>query len=98
MLQEFVANTQTTESHTSLCSPMDQQPSVLSNQNEECACVFAEYQDKVTFHIFEDPFTDLLQLAWKMYFLVFMDQKHMFSGHLEWLSFLFSSCSRKMRV
>ena len=60
MLQEFVADTHIVESHTSLCSPMDQQPSVLSDQNEECACVFAESQDKVTFHIFEYPFTDLL--------------------------------------
>ena len=89
MLQEFAANTQIAESHTSVCSPMDQQPSVLSDQNEECACVFAESQDKVTFHIFEDHFTDLLRLAGKMYFLVFMDQKHVFNRHLDWPSFCF---------
>ena len=89
ILQEFTANTQIAEGHTSLCLPMDQQPSVLTDHNEECACVFAGSQDKVTFQIFEDPFTDLLQLAGKMYFLVFMDQKHMFSRHLEWPSFCF---------
>ena len=68
---------------------MDQQPSVLSDQNEECACVFVESQDKVTFHIFEDPFTNLLLLVGNIYFLFFMDQKHMFSRHLEWPSFCF---------
>ena len=33
MLEEFTANIQVTESHTSLCLPMDQQPSIHSNQN-----------------------------------------------------------------
>ena len=51
MLEEFIANTQMEKSHTSLCLPMDQQPSVISDQNEECSCVFAGSQDKVTFHV-----------------------------------------------
>ena len=33
VLQEFSTNTQIAESHTSLCLPMDQQPSILSDQN-----------------------------------------------------------------
>ena len=48
MLKKFSANTQMVESYTSLCLPIDQQPSVLSYQNEECACIFAVgSQDKV---------------------------------------------------
>ena len=31
VLQEFIANTQIAESHTSLCLPMDQQPSIISD-------------------------------------------------------------------
>jgi hypothetical protein len=49
MLEEFTANTQVAESHTSLCLPMDQQPSILSDQNERSTCIFVGFQDKVTF-------------------------------------------------
>jgi len=68
---------------------MDQQTSVLSDQNEGCVCVFVGSQDKVTFQIIEDPFTDLLQSIGMMYFLVFMDHEHIFSGHLELPIFCF---------
>ena len=49
MLQEFTTNTLVEKGHTSLCLPMDQQPCLLLAQNEECACVFDEYQEKVNF-------------------------------------------------
>lgn len=48
MLEEFTTNTQAAESHTSLCSPMYQQPSVLLDQNEGSTCIFfSGSQDKV---------------------------------------------------
>jgi len=68
---------------------MDKQPSILSYQNERSTCIFVGFQDKVTFQLFKDPFTDLLQPSRKMNFLVFMDRMHMLSGHLEWPRFCF---------
>ena len=55
MLEEFTTNTQIAEIHTPLCLPMDQQPSVLLDQNEGCDCVFVGSRDKITFQIIEDP-------------------------------------------
>ena len=90
VLQEFATNTQIAAIHTSLCLLLDQQPSIISDQNEGSTCIFAtRSQDKVKFQIYENPFADLLQLVGKMYFLVFMDQKHMFSRNLEWPSLFF---------
>ena len=59
MLEQFIANSQVAESHISLCLPMDQQPSILSDQNERSTCIFARFQDKVKFQIFQDPYTNL---------------------------------------
>jgi len=98
MLDEFAANSQVAESHTSLCLPMDQQPSVLSYQNERSTCIFVGLQDKVTFQIFKDPYTRLLQPSRNMNFLVSTDHENTFNGHLEWPSFCFSAYSRKIRV
>ena len=41
MLEKFTANTQIAEIHTPLCLPIDQKPSVLSDQNEGNTCIFA---------------------------------------------------------
>ena len=46
MLEEFTTNTQIAEIQTSICPPMDQQPSVLSNQNEECAFFFMDLKTR----------------------------------------------------
>lgn len=83
MLEKFTTNTQMAESHISLCLPMDQQPSILSNQNERSTCIFVGFQNRVTFQIFKDPYTNLLQPYGKMNFLVFMDHEYIFSGNLE---------------
>ena len=101
-LEEFTPNTQVVETQTSLCLPMAQQPSILSNQNERSTCVFFGFQDKVTFQIFKDPYIDVLQSPRKMNFLVFMDNDHMFSGHLQWPRFCFfrllEETTRKIQV
>ena len=49
MLEKFTANTQVTESQISLCIPMDQQPSIILDQNERSTCIFVGFQNKVTF-------------------------------------------------
>ena len=89
ILKEFIGNTQIEKIHTSLCLPMDQQPIVLSYQNEGCAFVFSRTRDKVTFQIIEYPYTDLLQSIGMMHFLVFLDHEHIFSGHPKFLGFHF---------
>ena len=51
-LEEFIANTQVGEIHTSLCLPMDQKPSIILDKNERSTCILAGFQDKVEFQIF----------------------------------------------
>ena len=68
---------------------MDQQLSFHLDQNEVCIWVYVGSQDKVTIQIIEYPFTDLIQLASKMHFLVFLDHEHIFGGHLELHRFCF---------
>lgn len=70
------------ESHISLSLLLDQQPSILLDQNES-TCIFAGFQKKVTFHTFKDPYIDLLQPSGKMNFLVFMDHEYIFSANSE---------------
>ena len=62
MLKEFIANTQIAEAYTSLCIPINQQPTILSDQNEGSTCIFvAKFQDKLVLQDFQDPFSTLLQ-------------------------------------
>jgi len=67
MFEEFTANTQIEKSYTSLFFPMNQQPTILLDQNEGSTCIFATgSQDKVVLQDFQDPFGILLQALEKM--------------------------------
>ena len=67
MLEEFTANTQIAEAYISLCLPINQQPTVLLDQNEGSTCIFvAGSQDKLELQDFQDSFGILLQAIEKM--------------------------------
>jgi len=67
ILEEFIANTQIKKAYTYLCLPINQQPTVVSDQNEGSTCIFtAGSQDKLVLQDFQDPFGILLQALEKM--------------------------------
>ena len=69
-VKEFTANTQIEKGYTSLCLPINQQPIVLSGQNEGSTCIFVVgSKDKVMLHDFQDPLRSLLQALEKRNFV-----------------------------
>ena len=67
MVKEPIANTQMAEAYTSLCLPINQQPTVLSDRNEASTYIFAVgSQDKIVLQDYQDPFGILLQALEKI--------------------------------
>ena len=85
MVKELTANTHMAKAYTSLCLPINQQPTVLSDQNEASARIFAAGSpNKIVLQEYQDPFGILLlkslekiNVAW------FIIVSFGFSGHYE---------------
>ena len=84
MLKEFIANIQIEEAYTSLCLPIIQQLTVLSDENEGSTCIFAAgSQDKLVLQDFQDPFGILLQALEKINVVWFVSISLGFSCYYE---------------
>ena len=83
-VKEFTANTHMEEAYTSLCLPINQQPTVFSDQNEGSTYIFAaESPNKVVLQDYQDPFGILLQALEKINVAWFIIISFGFSGHFE---------------
>ena len=83
-VKEFTANTHMAEAYTSLCLPINQQPTVLSDQNEASTYIFAAGSpNKIVLQDYQDPFGILLQALEKINVLWFIIISFGFSGYFE---------------
>ena len=84
MIKEFTVNTHMAEVYTSLCLPINQQPIVLSDQNEASTYSFdVGSQDEIVLQDYQDPFGILLQALEKINIAWFIIISFGFSGCFE---------------
>ena len=83
-VKEFTANTHMVEAYTSMCLPINQQPTVLSDQNEASTYIFAAGSpNKVVLQDYQDPFGILLQALENINVAWFIIISFGFSGYFE---------------
>jgi len=83
-VKEITANTHMAEVYTSLCLPINQQPTVLSDQNEVSTYIFVVGSpNKIVLQDYQDPFGILLQTLEKINIAWFIIVSFGFSGHCE---------------
>jgi len=84
MVKEPTANTHMAEAYTSLCLPINQQPTVLSDRNEASTYIFAVgSQDKIVLQDYQDPCGILLKALEKINVAWFIIIRFGFSGYFE---------------
>ena len=83
-VKEFTANTHMVEAYTSLCLPINHEPTVLSYQNEGSTYIFATGSpNKVVLQDYQDPFGILLQELEKINVAWFIIISLGFGGYCE---------------
>ena len=83
-VKEFTVNTHMAEAYTSMCLPINQQPTVFSDQNEASTYIFAAGSpNKIVLQDYQDPFGILLKALEKINVSWFIIISFGFSGYSE---------------